>query len=168
MPKITRPLIDRLLAKVNVDPDTGCWIWNGYRAVGYGQIRRGRRGTSLVGTHVAAYEHFVGPVPDGLELDHLCKTPPCCNPRHLEAVTHAENLRRSDIPSAGGRAMGAIQKAKTQCPKGHEYTDGNTIICQGKRVCRACKNRRASERYIRIRESKGFAVTSKYSSTGVP
>jgi hypothetical protein len=73
--------------------ETPCWVWQGTRINhGYGRVNRNGRETFA---HIHEWEKVNGPVPDGLELDHLCRNPPCCNPAHLEAVTHAENMRRS-------------------------------------------------------------------------
>lgn len=103
------PLRDRWEAKVDrdgpipaLDPSLGpCWLWMGSRfggpRGGYGNIKRGGAGSQSaapVMAHVVAYEIHVGPVPDGLELDHLCDNKICVNPAHLEPVTHSENLRR--------------------------------------------------------------------------
>lgn len=79
--------------------------------------------------HVWAYEQAYGSVPEGMEVDHLCRTPSCSNPRHLEAVTHAENLRR-------GREA---RKRENHCRRGHEYTEENTYMYNGNRVCRKCQ-----------------------------
>lgn len=134
-----KPLRERLLGRINIDPNTGCWIWRGFRKPD-GYARVGRNG-KLVYVHVASYEEFVGPVPEGLELDHLCRNPSCLNPDHLEPVTHAENIRR-------GQA-GENMRQKTHCPKGHPYSGDNLYIGgDGKRRCRACmsatKKRRRS------------------------
>lgn len=79
-------------ASVDVDPTTGCWNWTkAVRANGYGWCgRRDWRGSA----HRFAYTHFVGPIPDGLTIDHLCRNRRCINPEHLEAVSGAENTRR--------------------------------------------------------------------------
>lgn len=67
----------------------GCWVWQGGRDVkGYGKLE-GRR------AHRVYYERYVGPIPAGLQIDHLCRNTGCCNPNHLDAVTSAENVRRS-------------------------------------------------------------------------
>lgn len=82
---------DGLRAMYVVDAQTGCWIWQRTLIHGYGQVRRGK-------THLAhryIYEQLVGPIPDGMHLDHLCRTPACVNPAHLEPVTPVENARRS-------------------------------------------------------------------------
>lgn len=91
-------LAERLVARIDID-DNACWIWQGYVTPnGYGLIGdgRGRAGTSIY-THRASYELHVGPIPEGLDIDHLCRVRACCNPQHLEPVTRAENLRRSPL-----------------------------------------------------------------------
>lgn len=73
--------------------ETPCWVYQGTKLpLGYGRVNRNRRETFA---HIHEWEQVNGPVPEGLELDHLCRVPACCNPAHLEAVTHAENMRRS-------------------------------------------------------------------------
>lgn len=87
------PILSRIMARVEVDPDTECWNWTGatggsnhYGSIGFeGRTRR---------VHILTYALLVGDVPDGLVLDHTCERPICCNPEHLEPVTQAENLRR--------------------------------------------------------------------------
>lgn len=79
------------MSEYRVDPDSGCWIWQRARSHGYGQVRVNGR---YVPAHRIYYEREVGPVPPGLCLDHLCRTPACVNPAHLEPVTWAENCRR--------------------------------------------------------------------------
>lgn len=78
--------------------DVGCWIWQFGKTYGYGAcyINRVRRLA-----HVVEWEKVNGPVPEGKELDHLCKNPSCCNPSHLEAVTHAVNIRRGKTCDRG-------------------------------------------------------------------
>jgi hypothetical protein len=127
------PVIERLLRRTIEDVD-GCWIWQGYTFKGYGQITLSAEdGTRL--THQVTYLHFIGDIPEGLELDHLFRVPSCCNPWHLDPVTHAENVRRATIWGLRTKTM----HAKTQCRKGHDYTPANLrITASGKRRCRAC------------------------------
>jgi hypothetical protein len=87
------PLVDRFWSKV--EPVDGCWSWTGYVSPnGYGQIGVDR---VVLYVHRWAYEHFIGPIPEGLHLDHLCERRNCCKPWHLEPVTQAENNRRAAI-----------------------------------------------------------------------
>jgi hypothetical protein len=100
-----------------------------------------------VGSHQFAYELAYGPVPEGLELDHLCRNPPCVRPDHLEAVTHDENMKRSD------RALG-IRSAATHCTNGHPFDELNTHYTSSggtRRRCRTCVNANARARYRRKR-----------------
>lgn len=109
-----------------------CWSIEGQYCQdqhGYGQKYYDGR---VQRSHRIAYEILVGPIPDGLELDHLCRNPACYNPRHLEPVTHVENCRRG--------TAGAHESVKTHCPQGHEYSDENTLVnTKGSRVCKMCK-----------------------------
>lgn len=85
---------ERFQAKVSPAGD-GCWLWTGARFFnGYGQFRGGGGGSARVRAHRWSYEYHVGPIPEGLQLDHLCRIRHCVNPAHLEPVTQAENNRR--------------------------------------------------------------------------
>jgi hypothetical protein len=85
-------IMDRLLARVDLTSTPECWRFTGKHTTdGYGRVKY--RGTSVM-THVLAYETAKGPIPQGLEIDHLCRTRDCFNPNHLEAVTHLVNMRR--------------------------------------------------------------------------
>lgn len=127
-------LIDRLAGKIEVDESSGCWMWQGAlhhgRAVGghYGSI--GFQGSSLL-AHRAVWLATVGPIPDGLHLDHLCRTPPCVNPDHLEPVTPAENFRRGEHKS--------VMFGRGVCHRGHDLDDqGVRVRPDGTRECNAC------------------------------
>lgn len=116
-------------------PELGpCWLWLGWKnEKGYGRHRVGRQQRKV---HRSVYEELVGPIPEGLEPDHLCRIRHCCNPAHQELVTHAENVRR-------GRS-GSPQSERTTCPAGHAYDESNTrwsTRSGGRRyrVCRACQ-----------------------------
>jgi len=121
--------------------DRGCWEWVGaIQPNGYGVFGISPRQKILA--HRASFEIAKGPIPDGLEIDHLCRNRSCCNPAHLEAVTHQENKRRE---SASYRAR------VTTCPRGHAYSDANNegINNRGKRYCRACDRDRYHRRRAR-------------------
>ena len=135
MPRPHRPALDRALEKIRYD--SGCWVWTAAtNDTGYGAIARtigdGVGTTRLA--HRAVYEALVGPVPDDMMLDHLCRNPACCNPLHLEPVTMAENFAR------GAPGGGPWQRSKTHCPSGHVYTPENTRRKQpgDRRECRQC------------------------------
>jgi hypothetical protein len=120
----------------------GCWLWRGAStAAGYGHFYdRAKHITALA--HRVAYEAFVGPVPEGRELDHLCRMRACCNPSHLEPVEHRENILRGDRAS-----MGAPRRAIASCPKGHRYDELNTYLTSdGRRQCRSCARSRDARR----------------------
>ncbi len=144
-PELTMTIAERLWSNVDKDgpipetrPELGpCWMWTKSLATkGYGQLRvHGKKRY----THRVAYELLVGVVPEGLELDHLCRNPACCNPAHLEPVTHAENVRRGIV--------GDRQRAKTHCVQGHPFDRANAYVdAKGFRHCRVC-GRATSRRY---------------------
>ena len=121
----------------------GCWLWTGPHGTrdGYGKFQPSP-GQPKVMAHRWAYEAFIGPIPDGYQLDHLCHTNDagcpggpdcghrrCCNPAHLEPVTASENTIRQRH----------FERAKTECPRGHPYVGDNLIAgSDGRRRCRTC------------------------------
>lgn len=134
--RVAQPVVDRVLAAVRVDESSGCWLWTKcISGTGYGLIKAHKPWPRMLAVHRVLYEEFVGPIPSDLEIDHLCRVRACCNPEHLEAVTHADNMRRS--PNLRGRLV-------THCPSGHEYTEANTYRPPGnpnKRYCRECRRK---------------------------
>lgn len=113
----------------------GCWLWTGrLDGGGYGDFWHSGRYSKA---HRYSYEVLVGPIPDGMQLDHLCRTRHCVRPDHLEPVTQAENIRRGVNH----------ERAKTHCSKGHTYDEANTYLAPHRtmRNCRTC-NREAQRR----------------------
>ncbi len=136
------PVLERLMRHVLPEPNTGCWLWMG-TVVGekYGQVRaRVGKVWKMRVAHLVMYETVVGPVPEGLELDHKCTVKSCVNPNHLEPVTHSVNVKRGTSGDAVRRRAALI----THCPHGHEYTPDNTRHTVRKdgsknRYCVACR-----------------------------
>ncbi len=150
-----RPIRERLEANVRVDP-SGCHIWTGYvMPNGYGTLQGGRsRGPQLV--HRVAYEVYIGPIPEGLHVDHVtergCTSKACVNPAHLEAVTQQENNRRQEAagrrsdPRKAAAVAAANRRARTHCRRGHPFDADNTGHRKDGRgrYCRACVRDRRS------------------------
>lgn len=147
-------LLERLLRLTVPEPNTGCWLWMG--AVGhkgYGSIWDGSKGR-FVRAHRVSYELHVGPIPEGLQIDHLCRVRCCINPNHLEPVTQSVNQIRG--------LNGVLRTPTSHCPHGHPMTAENTGVSKGRfRYCRACKTLRtpAIRRY-----SKNQIVQASQSS----
>lgn len=133
------PAEERFWARV--EPiESGCWNYNAARnRDGYTRILAdGKR----VGTHRYAYDLLVGPIPDGLVIDHLCRNPWCVNPDHLEPVTQRINVLRGTAPAAANARS-------THCSNGHEFSATNTYMNGNHRQCRICtynSHRRAIDR----------------------
>lgn len=130
--------IDRFTSKHS--PHGDCWEWTAARhPSGYGKFfiekRAGR--TVLAYAHRWSHEHYIGPIPDGYEVDHLCRNKWCVNPAHLEAVLPVENKRRVPRPIT--------------CGKGHEFTPENTAYRTRRGVrtrdCRECRRERRQRQY---------------------
>lgn len=137
MPGKRASLAERVFSKLERQDD-GCLIWKGsITPAGYGQVGLGARGKGQAAVHRLMYQWRIGPIPEGLELDHLCRNRACAEPSHLEAVTRRENLLR-------GQTITAIRVATTHCPQGHEYTEANTYRRPGHvgRTCRTCRAER--------------------------
>ena len=129
---------ERFWEKVEVTES--CWLWTaGITHNGYGKF--GERGKTLR-AHRVAYERYIGKIPDGFILDHLCRVRRCVNPNHLEAITHKENTIRGESNNQ--------YKGKTHCIRGHEFTEENTRLRKfknkttgevtSKRSCKACQD----------------------------
>lgn len=130
------PLEKRLFARLIIDP-SGCVLWTGaVNRGGYGRITVDHVSRSV---HRVMYELLAGPIPDGLDLDHLCRTRNCANVAHLEPVTRRENVLR-------GTSIQAVNARKDRCDQGHLFNSANTYWYRGMRLCRPC-NRDAVRRY---------------------
>lgn len=141
------PAVIRFWAKVDKSGGPlACWPWLGSLAgYGYGRIwHRGRH----VPAHRFAYELLVGPIPEGMEIDHVkergCTRRNCVNPAHLEPVTRRVNTLRGD-------SFAGQNSRKTHCIHGHEFTPENTGITKKQRFCRICKRRADREHEVRRR-----------------
>jgi len=122
-----------------------CWDWpwsknsEGYALLRYeGRVQR---------AHRVLYAKLIGPIDDGLELDHLCRNRGCVNPWHLQPVTRKENILR-------GEGMGARFARRSHCKHGHELTDANIYRYKGSRMCRTCHNERTRQRRARTYEAQ--------------
>lgn len=157
--KLSEIELNRFLNKINKQ-ENGCWIWTG--ATKTGRIRNGKGEKYSVCTlrrkneqaHRVLFRHYKREIQQGLEIDHLCRNTLCVNPDHLEAVTHSENVKRG----TSWHKVAKIQKDKTHCPQGHEYTKENTYMHNNQRHCRECVRNRAREYQARKRaKAKGAA-----------
>lgn len=156
------PVSDRVLSRIAAGAN-GCWIWTGQlNNQGYGAMQFARPGeqprkrTKLA--HRVSYELLVGPIPDGLTIDHLCMVRRCINPGHLEVVTSQENALRS--PDTLASRWGH----RTHCERGHEFTTDNTILRPRRdnpvkfyRDCRQCRKDRSPARAMKTAAAKGGA-----------
>ncbi len=136
----------RWLTNICPNKKTGCWNWYGYvDKDGYGKFCYNTKGTRIdARAHRFGYEKLIGPIPDGLVTDHLCRVRDCVNPWHLEPVTQIENVRRGLVSEVTTRRNAAI----THCPQGHEYSGWNLMRYGKRRFCRKClyrSNRRRKE-----------------------
>ena len=130
------PVVDRILARILIDPTTGCWVWQGALVKGYGYVsawsedqeRWVRRYT-----HVVMWEHSHGPVPAGKVLDHRCENPPCCNPDHLFVNERVANILRTS------RMVNHVSHRENRCKRDHPLVGANVRWKKnGTRCCRTC------------------------------
>lgn len=146
------PLADRIALHTE-RASSGCLVWTAaIDHAGYGRIQIGGR---LRYAHRVWFEALNGPVPVGLELDHLCRNRCCCEPSHLEAVTPRENVRR-------GFSVGAIALRRDECLHGHPYAD-HGVVRQGRRRCRLC-----AITYARLHKQVPYAEVMRRKREGVP
>ena len=142
---ISQELADELAFRIMRTTErrrNGCWVRTAYvhSKTGYSSIVKTVQGEKTYYlAHRVVYVHYNGPIPAGLTIDHLCENPPCVNPAHLRAVTHAENVLRSK------KNPFAIHAQKTHCPKGHELPE-RTLTTSAKRACSQCKSENRTRR----------------------
>ena len=141
LPERSIPLFD---AKVSPPDQNGCWNWTGSKLRGYGQFGVNQKTRYA---HRISYERHRGLIPEGMDLDHLCRNPGCVNPDHLEPVTHRENLLRSE--SVAGR-----NARKITCDKGHDLVKRPS----GWRVCKVCEQIGRRKRFAESAELRALAV----------
>lgn len=137
---------------------SACWEWRGVIAPdGYGRVPSAARHGLTTAAHRLVYARLVGPIPEGLTLDHLCRNRRCVNPAHLEPVTMRENNLRSN-------GVGAIAARKTHCNHGHPLSGENLRMVKGKygpvRDCIECRRRVSREAMQRARD-RGEAYTRR-------
>lgn len=129
--KLDKETLKRFEAKIERS-NTGCLLWTAYKSMkGYGRFKLNGEAKWA---HRAAYEHVYGPIPAGLEIDHICRTRSCVRPDHLRAVTCRENVLAPGATTIAKRNADVIV-----CPRGHPYSGANLYVCpDGRRFCRAC------------------------------
>ena len=122
--------LERYVSKIAFAEGSDCWYWKGYVGrSGYGFFRCNLSNYA----HRVSYEWFVGSIPEGLQVDHLCRVRNCVNPDHLEAVTRKENILR-------GISASALNAQKTNCKRNHPLTEENTYVRpNGARNCKVCR-----------------------------
>ncbi len=164
IPPLTEKHVYKLFDNIRVDVITECWEWLGYVNPDneYGQFSMGQEHFLV---HRVSYTHIIGPIPDGLVLDHLCRFRRCANPWHAEPITNKENILRGEGPSAR-------QARQTHCEKGHPLEGDNLKITpSGKRRCRECirihkrspeELERQRQHYWANRESESLRQKANY------
>lgn len=141
-------ITDEFWSKVDVKSEDECWKYlgsklpNGYGQFWFEEIRQ------PITAHRVAYELMIGKIPEGYQIDHLCRNRLCVNPKHLEAVTCQTNLLR-------GNTDAAKNASQTHCPQGHSYSGKNLYISpRGERICRICRNMKPElKNKLRLREN---------------
>lgn len=158
IPKLTSAEEHRFWAKVEA---TGfCWNWIANQdRQGYGHFNCGAPVKKYL-AHRVTYTELLGPIPEGMELDHLCRNTSCVNPDHLEPVTRTENQKRIPFRASDGRQPPWVVSGKNvtgYCKHGHEYTEANTYYYKdGRTDCRTCKASRVRKPRARNRHAPGI------------
>jgi hypothetical protein len=156
---ISPPPEVRFWNRVNTEQE--CWSWGGaHDRYGYSVFSINNKSVKV---HRYAYELLVGPIPDGLTIDHLCSNAGCVNPEHMEPVSASENTRRAALrrpkkepaPKKPDGRKTRVWPVLTHCPHGHEFTQANTKLQEGTKVCRKCCALRQRAYTARKRASMG-------------
>jgi len=147
MPRYQRRSIAQRLEE-DVDRSGACWLWKRHvRRDGYAfmQIATTPGAVKAIFVHRASWEHYRGPIPEGMTVDHLCRVRHCLNPEHLQLVTPRVNTLR-------GSSQPAINAKKTHCKRGHPLSGENLYVSRkGFRQCRMCVRRRRQAAARRMR-----------------
>jgi hypothetical protein len=166
MPRPTRTItvdviagaFHRLQTRVDIDPRTNCVNWTGALRSGYAALNV--NGHLYSGHRIIAVMFGLMPADSPLYIDHTCMNKRCINPQHLEPVTHAENNKRAwergEYQTTG---FGLVNKKKTHCPRGHEYTPENTYTGPNAatRSCRTCRTAQKHADYLRKKAARQVA-----------
>ena len=161
-----KTIAERFWPKVDKQAANGCWLWMGAsKPGGYGNFGLGRREDGYKNAHVVAWELEVGPIPDGMELDHFRMNPDwtgppcsrlCVNPEHLEVTTPKVNTLRS-------RSVAAKNARKTHCPAGHPYSGENVyFVKDGNGVSRKCRQCNREKMRSRLKRTGGHGEGSHH------
>lgn len=151
---------EKFMGKVTPEPTSGCWLWVGYTDTqGYARFWNGRR---YERAHRWSFKMFVGAIPKGRVIDHLCRVRSCVNPLHLEAVTNEVNVLR-------GEGTSAVNKRKTHCIRGHSFAEHGGRQRKG-RKCLLCEKAYFKERRARLSaapvDGHGVPTTPSRSQAG--
>jgi hypothetical protein len=149
---------ERFMTHILCRPPAECWEWTAtVNRYGHAQVTLAGK---THGAHRIAYQWLVGPIPDSLVIDHLCRNRACVNPSHLEPVTAEENVMR-------GYGAPAIHARKTHCPQGHPYDETNTILLtDGGRRCRTCAEGYYATNQDRLRPKRNAAYAARRVAEG--
>lgn len=147
----TTPAINRFMAFVVPEPNSGCWLWTGalFKGKQYGMfcVSRFRR---TVQAHRWSYEYHHGPITAGMVIDHKCRVKGCVNPAHLRAVTPRVNVLENND------SVCTLNAAKTHCKRGHPFDRGNTKLTRDGRDCKACRRLRRKAHYVKGKVDVGL------------